>query len=95
MYIVKVLKRKDASSVVVAIFIAMALGMWLPSAVGKLSGWISGLSDNQYYAYSAPGANWQAAYLQPAVFFLLQLIALEILLRIVIMVHPMFVRKRR
>lgn len=95
MYIIKLLKRKDASSVIVAIYIAMALGTWLPSTVGKLSGWISGVSDGQYYSYSIPGAGWQTAYLQPAVFFLLQLIALELLLRLIVWVHPMLVRKNK
>ncbi len=94
MYIVKVMKRKDASSVVVAIFLAMALGTWLPSLAGKLSGWISGVSDGQYYSYSIPGAGWQVAYLQPAVFFILQVMVLELLLRVCVLVRPIFVRKK-
>ncbi len=95
MYIIKVLKRRDASSVIVAVFIAFALTTWLPSLLGRLSGWISGISDGQYYSYSMPGADWQTTYLQPTVFFLLQLLALEVLLRLVVWIHPIFVRKSK
>lgn len=76
----KVLKRKDASSVVVAIIIAFIVVQMLPALTSELSGIISGVEEGQYISFAAPGAGWQAQYLQPVVNAALQLILLEIIL---------------
>ena len=93
MYIVKVMKRKDASSIVVAVVIATAISMWLPSMLSKLANWISNVPNDQVFIYSMPDAGWQTIYLLPTVNFLLQILALELLLWAVIWLRPMAVRK--
>lgn len=77
---IKVLKRRDASSVVVAIVIGWIVAQMLPALTAKLAGSLSGADESQYIMYSAPGADWQAQYLYPVVHALLQLVLLEIVL---------------
>jgi hypothetical protein len=95
MYLVKIMKRKDASSIAVAVAIAWIFVMWAPSMVGKLSGLLSGLSDDQFYAYSMPGSDWKITYLQPTVLAILQLVLLEVVLRVVIIFRRVLVRKSK
>lgn len=95
MYIVKVMKRKDASSVVVAILLAMMLSQLLMFVTGELSAKISGLNNEDGGFYYGAGGDWKVTYLQPFVSVLLQLLALEVLLRLVVWLRPMFVRKQR
>jgi len=77
---IKVLKRKDASSVVVAVVIALILSQLLPILAADLSGTLSGAADGQYVSYAYPGAGWQEQYLQPVLSAVLQLLILEVLL---------------
>lgn len=77
---IKVLKRRDASSVVVAIVIGWIIAQMLPALTAELAGTISGATDGQYVLYTAPGADWQTQYLYPVVQALLQLVLLEIVL---------------
>ncbi len=79
MVLVKVLKRKDASSVMVAILIALIVWQPLMQETARLSAKISGLSGGQYNTYSAPGTGWKGEYLYPAVSVVVQLIVLELL----------------
>lgn len=79
MVIVKILKRKDASSVLVAIVLAFAVSTFLAALTVDLSSKISGL-DSEMQAYRT----WQEAYLQPAVMLLLQIVFLEVLAWIVL-----------
>ena len=93
MYIVKVMKRKDASSVVVAIFIALALYNWLPAMLSKLANWIANIPSEQLNRYSVGEGDWQVTYLLPTVMFILQILTLELILWTVIWLRPMAVRK--
>jgi hypothetical protein len=95
MYVVKVLKRKDAASIAVAVAIAWMFVMWAPQMVGQLSGTLSGVSDNQFYSYGGPGADWKVTYLQPTVLAILQFILLELVLRIIIAFRSVLVRKSK
>lgn len=70
---IKVLKRKDASSVVVAVVIALILYQVLPAMTERLAAVLSGVNVTV-------GAGWQDQYLQPAVSAVLQLLLLEVLL---------------
>ncbi len=76
MGIVKVLKRKDAASVIVAVVIGMVLLQLVTQLTAKLAGQVTGLEEGQYYA--APDATWKVQYLFPVVTAALQLIALEV-----------------
>jgi hypothetical protein len=91
MYIVKVMKRRDAASVLVAIVLAMAVNQFLMMVSGDLTGRIVGESEGFY----GGGSDWKDAYLYPAVWMLLQVVALEVLLRLVVWLRPLFVRKQK
>jgi hypothetical protein len=69
----KVLKRRDASSVVVAVVIGLILAQLLPSLTERLASVLSGVDVSV-------GAGWQDQYLQPVVNALLQLLLLEVVL---------------
>lgn len=94
MVLVKVLKRKDAASVVVAILIAMIVSQVLPMMTGKLASIISGLNDRQGAFNYGPGGGWQQQYLFPITWALLQLLVLEILCWVVIGLASMFKKKK-
>jgi hypothetical protein len=68
------MKRKDASSVVVAVTLALILWQLLPALTGHLANKISGLNDVT--------GDWKAVYLMPVVAALLQVILLEIVIRL-------------
>ena len=76
MVLVKILKRRDAASVVVAIIIAMIISSPISSATVSLANKISGVSNG---GYNMTGGGWKNEYLFPVVWAILQLIILEIL----------------
>lgn len=88
MYIVKVLKRKDASSVIVAVILALILGGVLTVLTGDLSTYLSGIE-------TSGGTEWRENIVRPLIAAGLQFILLEAVLRVVIYVRPMFVRRKR
>lgn len=96
MYVVKLLKRKDASSVVIAVWLAFQL-MQLTSVVSmKAVSWLTGLGDSTFQnAYSSVASDWRNAYLNPVVSLLVQLVVLEVVVRLVVWVHPMLVKKSK
>jgi len=96
MYIVKVLKRKDAASIIVAIWIAMALSQSLYAPVFQLSYRISQLgTTNDSNGFGGLNQGLRMEYLNPLVGLLLQLIVIELLIRLFVWVHPMLVRKQK
>jgi len=90
MAIVQVLKRKDGSSVIVAVSVALILAQFLPVITGRLTGVITNLDAGQYLSYSMPGAEWRSQYLAPLVSVLLQLLVLEVLIRAYVIVAAFF-----
>jgi hypothetical protein len=70
---IKVLKRRDASSVVVAIVIGLIVAQLLPSLTERLASVLSGVDVSV-------GAGWQDQYLQPVLNALVQLLLLEVIL---------------
>lgn len=84
MVIVKVLKRKDASALVVGVSVALIVTSFLTTATTQLVSKISNIGLGS----SAPvEAGWRSSYFMPFVALILQLLALEILTRIYIMLH--------
>jgi hypothetical protein len=79
MVLVKILKRRDATSVIVAVLIAMIVSQPLYMLTGKPASIISGLDGNNAGYYYGPGGGWQSQYLYPVVWVLVQLLALEII----------------
>ncbi len=94
MGIVKVLKRKDAASVVVAIVVAMVLYQLVNQLTGKAAGELIGLKEGEFLSYSPPGAGWKILYLHPVVSAALQLLALEILVWLYVGAHSMVAKKK-
>jgi hypothetical protein len=78
MVLVKILKRKDASSVLVAILLAMIITQPLNAMTIRLASKISTVS-NGVGGYGGPGGPWKNEYLFPLVWAILQIIILEIL----------------
>lgn len=77
MVLIKILKRKDAASVLLAIVLAMIVITPIGQMTAKPAGIISGLSGNQYFGYGPPGG-WQSQYLYPVLWVLVQIVALEL-----------------
>lgn len=98
MVLVKILKRRDASSVILAILIALVISQPLNMMLGKPASIISGLSgknNSGYFFYGyGPGGGWQSQYLFPIVWVVLQLLVLEILGWIVVLANRPIRRKR-
>ena len=93
MVLVKILKRKDASSVLVAILVAMIVQQPLISLTGKPASIISGINGSQYGFGYGPGGGWQSQYLFPIVWALLEIVILEVLAWVVILGAKLFNRK--
>jgi hypothetical protein len=87
MYIVKVLKRKDAASVVIAIILAMIIGGSLQSAGYDLAARLT--NENQYIQDV-----WKMMYLVPVLSAVIQLLLVELGLRIFIPLRSMVVRRK-
>ncbi len=92
MVLVQILKRKDASSIVVAVVVAMIISQVL-GVMSNLAGWLSGLHNGQYPGYSFPGSGWKGEYLYPFVLAILQLLLLEVLVRVYIWAASMKMNK--
>jgi uncharacterized membrane protein len=96
MVLIKVLKRKDASSVLVAILLAMIIQQPLVSLTSKLASIISGLHTNNQGYYFGPGGGWKDQYLFPIVWAILQIIVLEVLAWVYILANrPMRMHRKK
>lgn len=95
MYITKVLKRGDAASVIVAVVLAFIVISILPNLVGELSQILTGTEGSYVPGAYYPGAGWQEVYLLPIVAGILQVVAVEIGLRISVAFRSVLVRKKK
>lgn len=87
MYIVKILKRGDGASVVVAIVLAFIIANVLTVVTTDLAAYLSGID--------ASSTQWRANVVMPLIGSVLQLIVLEALLRVIVFVRPYFVAKKK
>lgn len=87
MYVVRILKRRDAASVVVAIVLGLVLSSIVSVLTVDLSAWLSGLEG--------ASIEWREDIIRPLIHAALQLVLLELLLRVAVNVRPMFVRRKR
>ena len=85
MVLIKILKRKDASSVLVAVLTALVVWQPLSEVTSRPAAKLLGLNNNQYLSYSPPGGDWVSQYIYPIVWVIVQLIVLEILGWIVVL----------
>jgi hypothetical protein len=81
MVLVKILMRRDASSVVVAILIALILSQPISEITSPLAGHITMLKDGQYYGSAPPNSGYKF-YLYLVVWAILQFVVLELLSRL-------------
>jgi hypothetical protein len=91
MVLVKVLKRKDAASVLVAVVLALIISSYLPSLLFEVSSKISGVES----LYGTSGGDWKNTYLQPTVLFILEVLLLEVLARIFIALRGAWIKNRQ
>ena len=74
MDIVKVLKRKDASSVVVAVVLALFVSNAVDQWSDRPAAWLSGQSTS--------GDGWNAGLWQPLITLVVELVIFEIVIRL-------------
>jgi uncharacterized membrane protein len=87
MVLIKILKRRDASSVLVAILLAIIIQPIL-ATLAHLAAVVSNLNSGQYPSGAYPGTGWKGEYLYPVVLAVLQIILLEVLAWIFIWMKP-------
>ena len=78
MVLVKILKRRDAASVLVAVVIAMIISQPLTSTTIRLASNIAGVDNGAQGGYAPSGADWQTEYLFPVVWAIVQILVLEV-----------------
>jgi hypothetical protein len=93
MVLIKILKRRDAASIVVAILVAMIIAQPLSLTTSRLAGKISDV-HNGFGSYVGPGGGWKNEYLFPIVWALVQLLVLEILAWIYVLANRPMARKK-
>ena len=92
MVLVKVLKRKDGASVIVAVVLAMIILQPLTTVVVPLTNKIVANHGNGYYG---AGGSWKDNYLSPAVMAILQIVLLEILTWVYVLCHRVVARRSK
>ncbi|MGZ6005063.1 MAG: hypothetical protein ACXWLH_02835 [Candidatus Saccharimonadales bacterium] len=83
MGIVKVLKRKDGAALVVGVTLGLFVFNLASGLTVQLTQKISNLGSNTV----TTTAGWRGAYLQPIVSFLLELLVLEVVIRLYVALH--------
>lgn len=96
MYIVKVLKRKDAASVMLAIILSLILLQPLQSIP---SGWAAKLviesgTDPLQTSYFPGQGDWKLVYAYPLLTLIIQLVLIEIGLRLFVYIRGGLVRRK-
>ncbi len=87
MEILRVLKKSNIYSVIVAIIIATAVGSTMMMTLQEPATLLSGIDKNELYGGAGGyqgGPGWQTMYLQPVILLALQLLVLEALCRIAV-----------
>lgn len=89
----KILKRKDASSVVVAVVAALVITGLLQAVTQQPAELLSGIESGNPLDTSG-NSTFQQNYLFPTVLTILQFVALELLARLVIFVNGFVTKKK-
>ena len=95
MIIVKVLKRKDAASIAVAVVLAGIITQLLPSLTSHLAGLLLGLREGTYISYASPGSDFKTQYLYPVVLAVLEILLLEILIWLYVLLGGVFKDRKK
>lgn len=91
MYVSKVLKRKDASSLSIAVVMALAFTNFLSSVSTRPAELLSGVES----PYGSSAGGFKDQYLYPLALLVVQLILLEISVRLIVWLRPMVVSKNK
>ena len=94
MHIVKLLKRRDAASLIVAIYLAQALHQLVMMQSYSLGTRLAYVGSNDTQNMFG-GGGWRNEYLSPIISFVIQIVFLEVIIRLFVWVHPMLVSKRK
>lgn len=89
---IKVLKRRDGAALVVGVVVAFIIISLLTTVTTYISSWASGLGYGKF-GMAFPGTGWKGQYLHPVISTIVQLLALEILIKLYIIVHSMVTKK--
>lgn len=92
MMLVKILRRKDAASVLVAVVLAMIISGPLTSIGGLWTNKIIGMDGDNSVPFGS-GLGWKNDYLFPVVWALLQIIMFEVLAWLYVYGARMFKRR--
>lgn len=85
MVLIQILKRRDASSIIVAIVAALVIANTLQVLTAPLAEMLSGLGERGS-ELGEGGSSFQADYLYPVISMVVQFLALELLARLAIFV---------
>lgn len=89
MVLVKILKRKDASSVIVAIVAASVITQYLSTILLEPASWVSG--SHTKFGFNNDG--FGSSYIFPTVLFVLEFIGFELLVRLYLAIAKILNKK--
>jgi hypothetical protein len=84
MVLVKILKRRDASTLIVALVLAGIIGQALAISLSSLANKLIGIDYGSDGGFGSSSVDVKQSYIYPAVWAALQIVVLEILAWIVI-----------
>ena len=89
MYITKILKRKDAASITVAVVLGLAFMNFLSGISVGLANYVTGLSADRM------SSDFNEQYLFPLALLLFEVLFLELSLRLIVWLHPIVINRKR
>ena len=93
MVFIKILQRKDAASVVIAIALGLALAQFISAVASDLSSVLSVVINNEL-SFKTPIYDWRTSLFNPAMLLALQVVVLELLLRIVTVFRRLVIKMK-
>jgi hypothetical protein len=95
MVLTKILKRKDAASLIVAFVAALAIVSFLSSVTAEPASKLAGIGASASSEFVGPGNDWRLNYLTPTINFIFQLITLEVLARTTIALRSFYIKNSK
>jgi|GEM_PF-993626 hypothetical protein len=91
MVFIRILQRKDATSVIVAVALGLALAQFMSVVALGLSSLFSTVINGEIGIKAGSIYDWRASLFEPAMLFILQVAVLEVLARIVILFRKLVI----
>lgn len=89
MYIVKILKRKDAASIIVAVYLGLALISFINPYAFEVVNWVWPPTVSEVTVM------WEETYFRPLVTLVAEIVVLELFLRLAVLIRGAMVRKSK